>query len=95
MKTADNSKMGEYFFKYLPSKILVEILSRLPTRAAMACKCVCKSWFGLLATPEFVNSHIYRSVPGLLVKNIQQARMMSMNLWMNLASTLIRSIVGM
>ncbi|XP_047941812.1 F-box protein CPR1-like [Salvia hispanica] len=60
--------MGEDLFKYLPSEIVVNILSRLPTRAAMACKCVCKPWLGLLATPEFVNSHISRSLPGLAVE---------------------------
>ncbi|XP_047941810.1 F-box protein At3g07870-like [Salvia hispanica] len=65
MKTVDNSKMGEDFFKYLPSEIVVDILLRLPTRAAMACKCVCKPWLGLLATPEFVNSHTSRSVLGI------------------------------
>ncbi|XP_041990428.1 uncharacterized protein LOC121741644 [Salvia splendens] len=68
MKTANNSKMGEDFFKYLPSEIVVNILSRLPTRAAMACKCVCKPWLSLLVTPEFVNSHISRSVPGIAVE---------------------------
>ncbi|KAL1557561.1 F-box protein-like protein [Salvia divinorum] len=68
MKAADNSKMGEDFFKYLPSEIVVNIFSRLPTRAAMACKCVCKPWLGLLATPEFVNSHMSRSVPAIAVE---------------------------
>ncbi|KAL1557565.1 F-box protein CPR1-like [Salvia divinorum] len=57
--------MGEDFFKYLPSEIVVNIFSRLPTRAAMACKCVCKPWLGLLATPEFANSHMSRSVPSI------------------------------
>ncbi|KAL1557560.1 putative F-box protein [Salvia divinorum] len=68
MKTADNSKMGQDFFKYLPSTIVVNILSRLPTRAAMECKCVCKPWLGLLATPEFVNAHMSRSAPGIAVE---------------------------
>ncbi|XP_047938468.1 F-box/kelch-repeat protein At3g06240-like [Salvia hispanica] len=68
MKTADNSKMGEDFFKYLPSEIVVNILSRLPTRAAMACKCVCKPWLGMLTTPEFVNSHMSRSVPSIAIE---------------------------
>ncbi|XP_041995741.1 putative F-box protein At3g24700 [Salvia splendens] len=57
--------MGEDFFKYLPSEIIVNILSRLPTRAAVARKCVCKEWLSLLATPKFVNS---RSVPGIVVE---------------------------
>ncbi|KAL1557566.1 F-box protein CPR1-like [Salvia divinorum] len=60
--------MGEDFFEYLPLEIEVNILSRLPTRAAMVCKCVCKSWRVLLATPEFVNSHMARSVPGIAVE---------------------------
>ncbi|XP_041995176.1 F-box protein At3g07870-like [Salvia splendens] len=60
--------MGEDFFQYLPSEIIVDILSRLHTRDAMACKFVCKPWLVLLATPEFVNSHISRSIPGLAFK---------------------------
>ncbi|XP_047944555.1 F-box protein At3g07870-like [Salvia hispanica] len=69
MKTADNSKMGEDFFKYLPSEIIVlNIFSRLPTRAAMACKCVCKPWLGMLTTPEFVNLHMSRSVPTIAIE---------------------------
>ncbi|XP_047943185.1 F-box protein At3g07870-like [Salvia hispanica] len=60
--------MGEDFFKYLPSEIVLDILSRVPTLDVMACKCVCKPWLGLLATPEFVNAHISRSVPGFAVE---------------------------
>ncbi|XP_047941813.1 F-box protein CPR1-like isoform X1 [Salvia hispanica] len=60
--------MDDDFFKYLPSEIVLNIFSRLPTRAAMACKCVCKPWLSLLATPEFVNPHMSRSVPGLAVE---------------------------
>ncbi|XP_041996824.1 putative F-box protein At1g46840 [Salvia splendens] len=61
--------MGEDFFKYLPSTIIINILSRLSTRAVMDCKCVCKPWLGLLTTPEFVNSHMSRSVPGIVVES--------------------------
>ncbi|KAL1557563.1 F-box/kelch-repeat protein-like protein [Salvia divinorum] len=60
--------MGEDCFKYLPSEIVVNILSRLPARDAMICKCVCKSWLDLVATPEFVNCHMSRSVPGIAVE---------------------------
>ncbi|XP_047944670.1 F-box protein At3g07870-like [Salvia hispanica] len=68
MKTADNSKMGEDFFKYLQSEIVLNIFSRLPTRAAMACKCVCKPWLSMLTTPKFVNSHMSRSVPSIAIE---------------------------
>ncbi|XP_041994144.1 F-box protein CPR1-like [Salvia splendens] len=63
-----NSKLGEDFFEYLPSDIIVNIISRLPIQDAMACKCVCKPWLVLLATPEFVNSHLSRSVPGIAIE---------------------------
>ncbi|KAH6765205.1 hypothetical protein C2S51_016454 [Perilla frutescens var. frutescens] len=59
--------MGQDFVTYLPSEIIVNILSRLPIRSIVRCKCVCKSWLDLLVTPEFVRSHISKSVPGLFV----------------------------
>ncbi|KAH6826256.1 hypothetical protein C2S53_001693 [Perilla frutescens var. hirtella] len=59
--------MGQNFFTYLPSEIIVNILSRLPIRSIIRCKHVCKSWLDLLVTPEFVRSHISKSVPGLVV----------------------------
>ncbi|XP_047943188.1 putative F-box protein At3g16210 [Salvia hispanica] len=65
--------MGENFFKYLPSETVLDILSRVPTREVMACKCVCKPWLGLLATPEFVNAHISRSVLGFAVETRPQS----------------------
>ncbi|XP_047943187.1 F-box/kelch-repeat protein At3g06240-like [Salvia hispanica] len=65
--------MGKDFFKYLSSEIVLDILSRVPTREAMACKCVCKPWLGLLAIPEFVNSHLSRSVLGIAVETRAQS----------------------
>ncbi|KAH6765206.1 hypothetical protein C2S52_014257 [Perilla frutescens var. hirtella] len=47
--------MGQDFFTYLPSEIIVNILSRLPIRSIIWCKRVCKSWLDLLVTPEFVS----------------------------------------
>lgn len=50
------------FFANLPSDIVIEILSRLPIRAIITCKCVRKSWLALLQTPEFADSHRLREV---------------------------------
>ncbi|KAK4490083.1 hypothetical protein RD792_000738 [Penstemon davidsonii] len=58
--------MGQPFFTNLPSEIIIDILSRLPIKAIISCKCVCKSWSVLLETPEFVNSHLLKSIPGLI-----------------------------
>ncbi|EYU22873.1 hypothetical protein ABFS82_03G107900 [Erythranthe guttata] len=61
-----NPKMNPEFFKNLPSEIIIEILSRLPIRSIAICKCVCKSSQYLLQTREFVDSHLSKSVPGLV-----------------------------
>ncbi|KAK6114753.1 hypothetical protein DH2020_007022 [Rehmannia glutinosa] len=55
------------FFTNLPSEIIIDILSRLPIKTIRACKCVCKSWLELLETHEFANSHLSKSVPGLVI----------------------------
>ncbi|KAI3464426.1 hypothetical protein Pfo_021089 [Paulownia fortunei] len=67
LKPLSNPKMNQEFLKNLPSEIVIDILSRLPVRTITSCKCVCKSWLGLLETREFAKSHLSKSVPGLVV----------------------------
>ncbi|KAK4413274.1 F-box protein [Sesamum alatum] len=57
----------EQLFTNLPSELIINILSRLPVRTIISCKCVCKSWLNLLDTPEFARSHLSISVPGLIL----------------------------
>lgn len=59
--------MEQDFFTNLPSEILINILSRLPIRTIISCKCVCKSWLELLETDEFVTFHLSKAAPGLVV----------------------------
>ncbi|KAH6819114.1 hypothetical protein C2S51_002717 [Perilla frutescens var. frutescens] len=59
--------MGRDFFESLPSEMIVNILSRLPARTAMSCKCVCKLWLDLLVTAEFVKSYLSKVGPCLAV----------------------------
>ncbi|KAK4391177.1 F-box protein [Sesamum angolense] len=59
--------MNQELFTNLPSELIINILSRLPIRTIISCKCVCKSWLNLLDTPEFARSHFSRSVPGLIL----------------------------
>ncbi|KAK4413275.1 putative F-box protein [Sesamum alatum] len=63
--------MNQEFFTNLPSELIINILSRLPVRTIISCKCVCKSWLNLLNTPEFARSHLSKSVPGLILWQIQ------------------------
>ncbi|XP_075480301.1 F-box protein At2g23160-like [Primulina tabacum] len=51
----------------LPSEIIANILSRLPRRTIISCKCVCKQWDKLLSSPEFVKFHRSVSKPDVLV----------------------------
>ncbi|XP_057793504.1 F-box/kelch-repeat protein At3g06240-like [Salvia miltiorrhiza] len=60
-------KMKRDFFTYLPSEVIINILSRLPIRTIARSKCVCKPWLHLLETDEFVSSHHAESVPTLVV----------------------------
>lgn len=59
--------MDQEFFTYLPSEIIINILSRLPVRTIISCKCICKSWFNLVETEEFAKSHLSNSTPGLAI----------------------------
>ncbi|CAH1444709.1 unnamed protein product [Lactuca virosa] len=45
----------------LPVPIMVDILSRLPVKTIIHCKCVCKKWLDLISDSYFANSHISRS----------------------------------
>ncbi|KAH6818046.1 hypothetical protein C2S51_001649 [Perilla frutescens var. frutescens] len=66
-KPKRKTKMKQDFFTNLPSEIIIDILSRLPVRAIISCKFVCKPWLNLLKTDEFAKSHLSKSVPGLVV----------------------------
>ncbi|EYU22874.1 hypothetical protein ABFS82_03G107800 [Erythranthe guttata] len=54
-------------FRNLPLEITIDILSRLPIRRIAICKCVCNSWRELLRSREFLDFHLSKSVPGLLI----------------------------
>ncbi|KAL8458292.1 hypothetical protein ACS0TY_035969 [Phlomoides rotata] len=61
----NHPKMKQELFKNLPSEIVIDILSRLPVRTVISCKCVQKCWLHLVETQEFVKSHLSKSVPCL------------------------------
>ncbi|KAH6774493.1 hypothetical protein C2S51_012897 [Perilla frutescens var. frutescens] len=41
----------------LPEELVSAILSRLPVKVLVLCKCVCKPWCGLIGSPDFVKQH--------------------------------------
>lgn len=51
----------------LPADIVADILSRIPIKTIVLCRCVCKRWRDILSEPCFVNLHLLRSPAGLIV----------------------------
>ncbi|XP_027358597.1 F-box protein CPR1-like [Abrus precatorius] len=41
----------------LPRELVSNVLSRLPVKVLMLCKCVCKSWFDLITDPHFITNY--------------------------------------
>ncbi|KAL3538373.1 hypothetical protein ACH5RR_001739 [Cinchona calisaya] len=53
--------------RHLPDEILVQILTKLPAKSVVRCRCVCRRWKALTSTPAFLelhqkNSNITRSI---------------------------------
>ncbi|KAL4570168.1 hypothetical protein LXL04_025819 [Taraxacum kok-saghyz] len=51
----------------LPDEFVVDILSRLPVKTIIHCKCICKKWLDLISYSYFKNLHFSRSPPTLLI----------------------------
>ncbi|KAI3457104.1 hypothetical protein Pfo_013767 [Paulownia fortunei] len=43
---------------YLCEGIIINILHRLPVKTLLRCTSVCKSWYTLITSPEFISSHL-------------------------------------
>ncbi|MFS7921927.1 putative F-box domain-containing protein [Helianthus anomalus] len=45
----------------LPDNVMCEVISRLPVKTIIRCKCVCKTWHDLVSDSYFVHLHLSRS----------------------------------
>ncbi|KAI3697293.1 hypothetical protein L6452_30204 [Arctium lappa] len=43
---------------HLPTELIVEILSRLPSKSLLRCRSVCKSWLSMISSAEFKLVHL-------------------------------------
>lgn len=50
----------------LPGHIITDILSRLPIKTIIHCRCVCRTWRSLVLDPHFANLHLSRT-PTILI----------------------------
>jgi hypothetical protein len=45
----------------LPEDLSMEILSRLPVKSLICCKCISKSWYAVVTYPSFITKHLKTS----------------------------------
>ncbi|KAI5668420.1 hypothetical protein M9H77_18273 [Catharanthus roseus] len=57
----------------LPSPIIADILIRLPTKAIVQSRCVCKTWLKLTSNSDFINLHLLKSTTGLIINNLSSS----------------------
>ncbi|KAK3000275.1 hypothetical protein RJ639_022805 [Escallonia herrerae] len=58
-------------FSDLPPQVIIDVLSRLPTKNGIHCRCVCKAWRNLLSEPYFAGLHLSRSPTTLVILESQ------------------------
>ncbi|KVI02071.1 F-box protein At3g07870-like [Cynara cardunculus var. scolymus] len=51
----------------LPPDVMADVLSRLPVKTIIHCKLVCKKWQNLVLDSYFVNLHLSKSPPSLVI----------------------------
>jgi len=61
---------SECLMNKLPSCLIMDILSRLPIKTILNCRCVCKTWLHYISDSFFAKLHLERSPTSLLLKTI-------------------------
>ena len=51
----------EEYSETIPHDLIIEIVSRLPTKSVARCRCVSKLWSSLLVHPYFTETYLTRS----------------------------------
>ncbi|KAK8503657.1 hypothetical protein V6N11_030719 [Hibiscus sabdariffa] len=63
---------------YMPVKVILKILSKLPLKSVVKCRSVCKTWNTLISDPSFISAHLQASLsnntPFLLIGCEKQGR---------------------
>lgn len=58
----------------VPDPILIDILSRLPTKSIVFCKSVCRSWRNLISDPQFAKNLFAQAKPQILLHVLDSTR---------------------
>ncbi|XP_047259586.1 uncharacterized protein LOC124892305 [Capsicum annuum] len=46
---------------YLPKELMIDIFTRLPIKSILQCRSVCRSWYSLINSPNFISAHLNQS----------------------------------
>lgn len=60
-------------YRHIPDEVLLQILSKLPAKSVLRCRCVCRRWKALTSTQEFAQLHFPHSVPMVIVVRQREA----------------------
>ncbi|KAH7856608.1 hypothetical protein Vadar_003466 [Vaccinium darrowii] len=63
-----DKKKHKFSIPYLPTHIIIDILSRLPLKTLLDCQLVCKDWLSLISDLHFAKVHLSRSPVSILIK---------------------------
>ncbi|KAK3000274.1 hypothetical protein RJ639_022804 [Escallonia herrerae] len=64
----------------LPSHVIADILSRLPAKNVIHCRCVCRTFRKLLSEPYFIKLHLSRSPTTLIIAQYDSAELKKLKL---------------
>lgn len=54
-------------YQNLPEDVIIEILLRLPVNSLLKFKSVCRNWYSLIKSPNFIRKHMNHRPTNLLV----------------------------
>ncbi|KAL3615574.1 hypothetical protein CASFOL_041235 [Castilleja foliolosa] len=70
-KTCERNRLKATNIESLPDELIFEILVRVPAQDLYdSTRFVCRQWYNTIHTRKFAHSHLQRSTPGLLAKDL-------------------------
>ncbi|KAI3910490.1 hypothetical protein MKX01_034884 [Papaver californicum] len=78
-----------------PEDIYVDILSRIPVKSLLTCKCISKNWNAQISSSDFVRLHlnltIQKNKPNLMLRQYSSNRETNINIIYSVANSSLAS----
>lgn len=66
----DHVDDGGRLHDVIPNELVIQILFKVPAKSIVQFKCVCKSWCSVIDSPSFIDQHMIKSAPYILVNSL-------------------------